>query len=239
MQGSSGRLGPLVHRSVHHGAIAWLVGTIQFLVAMVVVQLTWTGSSPYSLSQNVISDLGNTSCGTFASHDVCSPLHLVFDASLILFGLLLLLGILLIPTAFPARASRSIGLGLMAVGGIGAILAGIFPENTIGALHSIGALLAFAGGGLALFVLSGAMLRDTRWDGFRTYTAVSGLITLISLILYVGGAWNRGGWWADLGVGGLERLIVAPFLLWLLVAGLHLARIPTFAPPNARSVASS
>jgi hypothetical protein len=28
----------------------------------------------------------------------------------------------------------------------------------------------------------------------------------------------------------MERLIVAPVLLWAIVAGVHLARIPTFAP---------
>jgi hypothetical membrane protein len=228
------RLGPLVHRSVHHGAIAWLVGTVQFILAMIVAQLAWTNPT-YSLTQNVISDLGNTSCGTFSSHDVCSPLHLVFNISVIVFGLLILLGILLLPTAFPARASRSIGLGLLALAGVGAILVGVFPENTIGALHDTGALLAFAGGGLGLLALSGAMLRDTRWDGFRTYTGVSGLWTLISLILYVAGSWHWGGLWANLGQGGIERLIVAPVLLWTLVVSLHLVRIPTFAPPGVRS----
>ncbi|MFZ3355175.1 MAG: DUF998 domain-containing protein [Thermoplasmata archaeon] len=230
------RLGPLVHRSVHHGAIAWLVGTLQFIVAMIVAQLAWTNPT-YSLTQNVISDLGNTSCGTFASRDVCSPLHLVFNISLIFFGLLILLGILLLPTAFPARASRSIGLGLFSLVGIGAILVGVFPENTLGTVHDIGALLAFAGGGLGLLALSGAMLRDTRWDGFRTYTGVSGLVTLISLILYVAGSWHWGGLWASLGEGGIERLIVAPLLLWTIVVSTHLVRIPTFAPPGVRSSA--
>jgi hypothetical membrane protein len=227
------RLGPLVHRSVHHGAIAWLVATLQFLVAMIVAQLAWKNPT-YSLTQNVISDLGNTSCGTFASHDVCSPLHVVFNISVIVFGLLILLGILLLPTAFPARASRTIGLGLLSISAIGAILVGVFPENTIGALHSLGVLLAFAGGGVGLLVLSGAMLRDTRWDGFRTYTGVSALVTLISLILFVEGSWHWGGLWANLGQGGIERLIVAPILLWILVVSTHLVRIPTFAPPGVR-----
>ncbi|MFZ0892068.1 MAG: DUF998 domain-containing protein [Thermoplasmata archaeon] len=234
METSRERLGPLVHRSVHHGAIAWLVATLQFIGAMIVAQLAWKNPT-YSLTQNVISDLGNTGCGTFASQDVCSPLHVVFNISVIVFGLLILLGILLLPTAFPARASRSIGLGLFAISAVGAILVGIFPENTVGALHSLGALLAFVGGGLGLLVLSGAMLRDTRWDGFRTYTAISGLVTLVSLVLFVEGSWQWGGLWASLGEGGIERLIVAPVLLWFLVVSTHLVRIPTFAPPGVRA----
>jgi hypothetical membrane protein len=233
MGSTSHRLGPLVHRSVHHGAILWLAATIQFLVAMIAAQLAWTNPS-YSLARNPISDLGNTSCGIFSSRDVCSPLHLVFNVSIVLFGVLVLLGILLLPTAFPARASRSIGLGLMGVAAIGSILVGTFPENTIGALHSLGALLAFVGSGFALIFLSGAMLRDTRWDGFRTYTGVSGLVTLIAFILYAAGSWNWGGLWATLGEGGIERIIVAPLILWLLVASAHLARIPTFASPGLR-----
>jgi hypothetical protein len=32
----------------------------------------------------------------------------------------------------------------------------------------------------------------------------------------------------------MERLIVAPVLLWAFVVGLHLVRIPTYAPPGVR-----
>ncbi|MFZ1022583.1 MAG: hypothetical protein WAN87_00405, partial [Thermoplasmata archaeon] len=60
---------------------------------------------------------------------------------------------------------------------------------------------------------------------------------LISLILYVAGSWHWGGLWASLGEGGIERLIVAPLLLWTIVVSTHLVRIPTFAPPGVRSSA--
>ena len=214
-----------MHRSVRHGAIALVVGTLQFLIAMAVTQLGWT--VPYSLRTNYISDLGAVNCGFFpasSSHYVCSPWHVVFDGSIVVFGLLVILAVLLIRTAFPARRSRTIGLGLLALAGIGSMGVGLSPEDVNLTIHSLSAALAFVGGGLALLVLGFAMFRDTRWDGFRAYTILSGLVALIAFILFTSGTY------VGLGVGGMERLIVAPILLWSLVVGVHLARIPTFAP---------
>jgi hypothetical membrane protein len=223
------RYGPLVHRSVHHGAALWVVGVLEFVAGMIVTQLAWTNPS-YSLTNNYISDLGAVHCGQFGGHYICSPWYEVFNVSIIVLGALLILGILLLPTAFPNRRSRTIGLGLLAVAGLGAIGVGLSPEDVNLTVHMISALIAFGGGGLALIVLGIAMFRDTRWDGYRAYTVFSGLFALVALGLFVGHSWQWGGVWADLGVGGIERLIVAPILLWALVAGIHLLRIRAFAP---------
>jgi hypothetical membrane protein len=220
------RLGPLVHRSVHHAAIVWIAASVLFVVAMGVVQAGWTTS--YSLTANPISDLGNTQCGHWpdsGSRYVCSPWHVVFNVWLIAFGLLLILGVLLATTAFPPRSSRTVGLGLVALAGIGAVGVGVFPENVHPTdYHLAFAVLAFLAGNLALMVLGAAMFRDTRWDGYRAYTMFSGLIGFVAFALeafhvYLG-----------LGVGGMERLIIAPLLLWLVVAGIHLLRVPAYAP---------
>jgi hypothetical membrane protein len=213
---------------VHHGAILLVVGTLLFIVAMAVTQVGY-GSS-YSLTGNYISDLGAVNCGVFggtgsiAGHYACSPWHGVFNVSIIVMGLLVIVAAILIRTAFPARLSRTIGLSLLALSGFGSVGVGLSPEDVNIAVHSGSALLAFIGGSLALLVLAFAMFRDTRWNGFRSYTFLSGVIALIALILFVSKVD------LDLGVGGMERLIVAPVLLWSLVAGTHLARIPTFAP---------
>ena len=225
---ASERYGPLVHRSVHHGALVLIVGTVEFIAAMIVTQIGY-GSS-YSLRDNFISDLGAVNCGTLGSgafgsgHYVCSPWHDVFNIAIIVMGLLVLLAVLLLRTAFPARRSRTIGLGLLALAGLGSVGVGLFPEDVNITAHTVSALFAFLGGGLALIVLGFAMFRDTRWDGFRAYSMLSGLVSLVALILFVSGA-DLG-----LGVGGMERLIVAPILLWSIVVGIHLVRIPTFAP---------
>jgi len=222
------RLGPLVHRSAHHGALLLLIGSIEFIIANIVTQIGYGPS--YSLSGNYISDLGARYCGVFGGsgslpgHYACSPWSYVFNAGIIIMGILLILSALLIRTAFRPRKSRWIGLGALAIAGIGAIGVGLSPEDVNITVHAISAFLAFAGAGFALIFLGFAMFRDTRWDGFRMYTVVSGLVDLIALILF----FTKN--YAGLGVGGMERLIVAPVLLWAIVAGIHLLRIPTYAP---------
>jgi len=223
------RLGPLVHRSVHQGAILFLLGSIEFLLGMAVTQVGY-GPPAYSLTQNYISDLGATKCGVFhgatslVGHYACSPWHVVFNASIVLLGLLLIFGAVLVRSAFPPRRSRNIGLLLLILAGIGAMGVGFSPEDVDIAVHSISAFLAFSASGFALIVLGFAMFRDTRWDGFRAYSILSGLLTLVALVLFASKVYG------PLGVGGMERLIVAPVLLWAIVVGVHLLRIPAFAP---------
>ena len=233
MAAAGERYGPLVHRSVHHGAIAWIVGVVVFLVAQFVVQLAWdahAGNPTYSLTQNYISDYGAIHCGSFSGHFVCSPLHDVFNASIVVMGLLLILGVVLLPTAFPARPSRKIGLGLLVVAAIGSIGVGLSPEDVNLTVHFVSAVLAFVGANFALLVLALVMFRDTRWDGYRGYTFLSGVVGFVALGLYGARAYEWGGIWSDWGVGGMERLIVAPVLLWAILVSVHLLRIPSFAP---------
>ncbi len=226
------RYGPLVHRSVRHGAYLWILGVLIFVVAMVVTQIGYNGNGvPYSLVHNYISDLGAAHCGYLAGHYydggwVCSPWHEVFDVGIVLMGLLLILGVFLIRTGFPPRPSRTLGLALLALAGFGAIGVGLSPEDVNVTVHVISAGIAFILGNLALVILGFAMFRDTRWDGFRAYTILSGLVGLVAF-----GLFYTKNYFA-LGVGGMERLIVAPLLLWALVAAIHLARIPTYAAPK-------
>ncbi len=222
---ASVRLGPLVRRSVHHGALLWLVGTLQFLIAMAVVEIGW--SYPYSFTRNVISDLGNTACGPWpdaSSPVVCSPWHVAFNGSVILFGVFVVVGTILLKSAFPARRSATAGLGLIGLSGVGGILVGVFPENVWGSGHFAGSVLTFGAGALALLVLSLAMLRDTRWNGYRAYTLISGLVSAAAGVLYLLGHTYA------LGPGGMERLCAAPLLLWTMLASVHLLYIPAYAP---------
>ena len=227
MAATEPRLGPLVHRSVHRGAALWLVAALQFVVVMAIVQLAWTGHPAYSLTNDAMSDLGNTQCGPWPhanSTDICSPWHDVFNGSVIVLGLLTLLGAILVRTGFPLRRISTIGLWLLALSGAGSVAVGLAPENVHLGIHVVGALIAFLGANLGLVVLGIAMFRDTRWSGLRAYTVFSGLVGLAALVLYARGID------AYLGSGGMERLVVAPLLLWLVVSSVNLLRIPQFAP---------
>ncbi len=237
MSAGEERRGPLVHRAVRHGAALLLLAALIWIAANLVTQWGY-GPPTYSVSGNYISDLGATTCGVFGGsgslpgHYACSPWHDVFNYGTVVFGLLAILAVILLRTAFRPRLTRTIGLGLLALAGAGATGVGLFPENVNITAHSSSAFLAFAGAGFALVFLGFAMFRDTRWDGYRTFTIVCGLVDLVALILF--GTKN----YAGLGVGGMERLIVAPVLLWMIVASIHLLRIPTYAPSGVQGVAT-
>jgi hypothetical membrane protein len=206
--------GGYVHRAVRSGAVLFIFGSVQFIAAMILVQSQYSG---YSLTQNYISDLGG-------AH---SPLPLVFDGSVILLGVCAILGSLLIWSAFPERPSRGVGLGFLLIAGIGAIGVGVFPETTpvlSGGMHTIVSAIAFVGAGIGLTVLSGAMVPGPRWRFSRPFTLVLGVITLVATALLLPGVY------LGFGPGGMERLVVAPILLWAIVEGIHIARLPRLAP---------
>jgi hypothetical membrane protein len=214
--------GALVHRTVRTGAVVFIVGALQFIVGMIVVQSQYPG---YSLSQNYISDLGG-------AH---SPWAVVFDASVILLGLCAIFGVLLIWGAFDDRASRGIGLGFLLIAGIGAVGVGVFPETTPvlhGGMHDIVSDVAFIGAGFGLTIVSFAMVEGPHWRFSRPFTLLCGLVTLGAIVLFSMGSYISTTYYAGLGPGGMERLIVAPVLLWAIAEGAHIARLPRFAPSN-------
>jgi hypothetical membrane protein len=191
------------------GPIMWLVN-IQFFIVQVIVASAWTTPS-YSWRGNAISDLANTSCGQFDGRYVCSPLSGLMNASLILLGLCMAIGSVLLYQEF--RKSR-VGFSLMAVAGIGAIMVGIFPENTIFWAHITGADLAFLLSNIALIVF-GFTLPLPHW--LRWYSIASGTVGLVALYLFL--SYHR----FFLGLGGMERMIAYPMVLWLIVTGLYLS----------------
>ncbi|MCI4349677.1 MAG: DUF998 domain-containing protein [Thermoplasmata archaeon] len=209
--------GPLVLRITHRGAILYLVGVVQFVAAMAVAQVYYPG---YSDAASAISDLGNPTN---------SPAHFLFDGSVILLGLATIGGTVLVRSAFRVRKSSRIGLGLLLVAGAGAIGVGIFPEGSPHGLHTIVSALAFVVSGIALLFLALAMLRDTRWEKMRLYTLLSGMISLAATAAFSSPALPSGA------SGAVERLIVAPVLLWFALASVHLLRVPTLesAPLDA------
>ncbi|MCI4351855.1 MAG: DUF998 domain-containing protein [Thermoplasmata archaeon] len=204
--------GPLIPVRARQAGAVLLLGSLEFIGAMIAVQLAYPGYSDFG---NYISDLGG-------KH---SPWALTFDGSAIVLGLLALLATVLLLTAFNKRLTRTLGLGFFGIAGIGAVMVGVFPETTPvlnGNMHEIASDIAFLGSGLALLFLPGAMLRDTRWEGYRAFTFLMGIVTLVAIVLFSTSVWGA------LGPGGMERIIVAPILLWAIVVGIHLRSLPTY-----------
>ena len=203
-----------VGRSVRWGGVLIAFGAFQFAVAMAVVQSRYAG---YSLLTNYISDLGNTST---------SPWFVVFNASIILLGVLAFFGVLLAWGGFPRGGPRVLGLFLLLIASIAAICVGLFPENVNASVHDFVSLMVFLPGGLGLAVLSAGMRENSLWNGYRAFTLILGLVTLVSLAYYAPTQSYNTTW----DPGFIERLIVFPILLWAFVAGVHLARLPRFSP---------
>ncbi|HTT73232.1 MAG TPA: DUF998 domain-containing protein [Thermoplasmata archaeon] len=206
----SGSVRPFVPGSVRFGAWAIGVGVVQFVVAMAVVQSRYPG---YSLLTNYISDLGNTAT---------SPWHAVFNGSIMLLGALAFVGILAAWGGFPAGGSRLAGLGLLLLASLSAILVGVFPENVNPTVHGIVSLTVFAPGGVGLVLAGAGMRPTTHWSGYGGASMLLGLITLASLAYYVPTQFAN----STFDPGLIERLIVAPILLWALLVAVHLGRLP-------------
>jgi hypothetical membrane protein len=205
---------PLVHRAVRTGGVLIALASVQFVAAMIAVQGRYPG---YSLTANYISDLGG-------AH---SPWALVFDGSIILLGAIVLPSLFLVYTAFDPHPARSIGFVLLLVSAAGAIGVGVFPETTHvlgGQAHGVASFVTFVGAALGFIVLSFAMRTPGRWRLSGPYTLVSGVVSLVATLLFGAGVY------LGIGPGGMERAIVAPVLLWMVLIGIHIGRLHRYAP---------
>ena len=195
--------------------IAIFVGTIQFSIGLILSEIVYSTSGPlntsgsgnttgyiYSVSNNYVSDLG-ANCRTACT---AVPSAYLFDISIALLGLLILVGAYYLNRAFHWRPATF----LIALAGIGALGVGLFPETT-GIWHSLFSLVVFLFAGLTAVVTARFQKRPLSY-----FSVILGLFTLAALLLYIGGEY------LGLGPGGMERMVVYPVLVWSLGFGGHL-----------------
>ncbi|AXJ10078.1 DUF998 domain-containing protein [Arthrobacter sp. PM3] len=224
------------------GALAKL-SVLQYFVAEAAVIGAWDGTEPYSRRTGYISDLGALGCGDFAGRDVCSPAHLLMNASFVVQGIGMMVGALLLGSALlrlaarpgiPLARGRMPGTGkwsparwspgvvaagaarvLTGTAGAGTVIVGFVPEDTGSAWHVVGAVMYFAAGALALLVLGGLWLRQTP----LSWLILScGLVSAAALV--AGGV--TGMHVAE--PGTLERLMGYPITAGVAAAGLVVAQ---------------
>jgi hypothetical membrane protein len=207
-------------RVVTLGAVFWIL-TLEFFVGQAVAQAAWR--TPYSLLTNSISDLGNTACGTWPpasvnlaslglrAEYVCSPRHAVMNVSFIAAGVLILLGLYLTRSQWPPRRLTTWGIALLAVAGVGKIIVGLVPENTVVPLHFLGAL------GIPCAVIGILLLGLATWNTRRGVAVTSLVMASIGLLGPVITKVATGGL-HDIGLA--ERLMEYPIFVWLALMGL-------------------
>jgi len=172
-----------------------LVGAAQFIVGMVVAEALYSG---YSVADNYISDLG------------VGPSALVFNSSVFLFGLLVVIAAYLIWRGVVAGVGAKIVAVLFFIAGIGVMGVGVFTEDA-GAIHWVVSMIAFLFGGLS--AIAAYKLEKTP---LNYISVIMGLIGIIAMVLFI--TENYLG----LGAGGMERMIAYPEVLWAVGFGGHL-----------------
>jgi hypothetical membrane protein len=180
-----------------------IIGVTQFVLGLFVSEALYAG---YSISDNYISDLGVGSSS------------MIFNSSVFLLGLLLVIGAYFLQRAFDFKILTAL-IVLTAVGAMGV---GIFTED-FGAIHSVVSLIAFLFSGLsAIFSVICSYVHKFNLVKmpFSVITVILGLITLGALVLFVGKIY------LGLGAGGMERMIVYPVLMWAAGFGGYLTAYP-------------
>lgn len=200
--------------SIRLGAIFWLL-TAEFFLAQAIAQSALPG---FSLATQDISLLGVTACGPEASASgyACSPLHLAFNAGIFLNGMLVVLGLWFTRTIWPQGGLTTAALWLLALGGDGSMLVGLFPLDQNLGLHMLGAALALGVACLGFLALARVLWPTRR--ALALYTLATGAITLLAFLLYVAGV-DFG-----LGKGTLERIAAWPHTVWYMVMGFLVLR---------------
>ena len=185
------------------GAIAWLL-TLQFFVAESIAQARFEG--PYSRVDDVISALGASD----------SAARQLMNASFVLQGALILAGAVLLRPALLRGAGRGAPV-LLGAAAVGSLLVGVFPTDGNSAMHAVGAVLYFVGGGLGLIALAYAV--RPRSEALGTTLALLGLVGTAATAFFVTGVTGY------LGEGGTERVAAYPLPLGLALAGAVLWRL--------------
>lgn len=165
---------------------------------MIVIMLAAAMAPDYDFGGAAISDLGTI-----------PETAVVFNASLVLVGVLNILGGYLF---FRSHGARWL-LAIYVAAGIGAIGAGAVPLD-VSEVHGLFALVAFLGFNLEAL---GTATRLTGAMGVLSiFAGVLGLLFVVVMI--VGDAGNTAAF-GPIGHGGAERMIVYPVMLWLVAFG--------------------
>jgi hypothetical membrane protein len=198
-------------RSLVVGALLFVAGSQFFLLLFVSTALY----PNYNVNFNYISDLGETCRSNVGCHFE-QPSSVIFNSASLILGVLAVISFALLLEGNKKRILPYLGI----ISGIGAAGVGLFTEGT-GKVHGSFALAAFLAGGLAAIV----SFRQVKFP-FNVFSVILGLASLVFLGLFV--SLTLGNLTSSthatilgLGIGGLERLIVYPIILWILGFGAY------------------
>jgi hypothetical membrane protein len=188
-------------------AALWLAAGVGYLMLEAIAAAGFRDH--YSYSHNYISDLGVTSRGMFQGRMIDSPLAYLMNTAFYLQGTLFLLGAVLVVRAVESQKA-GLFLTLAATNAVGNILVGTVHGGPMAKVdgtawvHHIGALLAIAGGNVAILAGSAIIRNAGAAHWYRVASlglAVLGLLSFMVLVIdsktaAIGvlpdGVWERG-----------------------------------------------
>jgi len=188
------------------GALALLVGGLQYVVLEAVAASAWTRPR-YDYAGNYISDLGVPLAQVYRGRDVNSPLAWAMNTAFVLQGVLFALGAALLAVMFTGTARRAL-LWFAGLHGVGFVLVGAFDEAAgVGPVHHGGAGVGVLFGNLAVIVVGVAAGRAElpRWFALTSVVLpVAGLLSEAVLFSALtpdrfDGMWERGGVYSIIG----------------------------------------
>jgi hypothetical membrane protein len=180
------------------------LGGATILMGIITAEALYPGA--FSTGANEISDLGGTRPPNSV---VLQPSATIFDVSMALVGILTIAGSWFVHRAY-GRWSVTTPMAILGVGALGVAL---FPGYT-GDPHAIFSMVTFVSGGIA--AISAARVTDAP---FRYLSAGLGIVALVTLVsTFVGDASPL----SPLGIGGIERWIAYPVVMWLIAFGGYL-----------------
>ena len=160
-------------RGLKFYAICGIIAPIFFWVMVIIESILRPGYSQY---YNYVSDLG------------VGPLAIIQNINFIIFGILTIGLAIGLRNGLPIQQGRALKIGVWCVilFAIGVLLAGVFPESYLSAIpHNYISATAFVAIIAAqLLIWQGLKNEDsTIWGMYATYSLISGLLSLILVIL--------------------------------------------------------
>jgi len=184
------------------GALYVLAGSV-VLMGIITGEMFYPPVPGYNTRHSQISDLGAT---LPPDSIITQPSATIFNSSMLVAGALLLLG-----AYFFRKASGRKGIGaVFMLFGLGALGVGVFPGN-MAPWHAIFALLTFVAG--ALSALLSARLTPS---SLRYLYIFLGVVSLLFLF-------GNQSFAPVFGMGGTERFVAYPIVLWVISFGGYLA----------------
>jgi len=177
-----------------------LAGCLIQFFGMQIAEYVYPG---YSVSSNVISDLG--------ANNLTSAL--LFNITLFIFGAAVIITFFILQK----RGMDKAFCYLLIFAGVGAIIVAIFNENTISAVHNMGAFLAFV---LTAFAAMRSYHTIFKGKVQGTFSLILGIVGFVAAVCMIDTPGVND--FLGLGKGGMERMLYYPAVLFAMTLGVFL-----------------